>query len=204
MAAGHCVGEAGRSSLGPGAASSCANCQGHSVTRRMTAQRSLRPTRMRAAAIDHAAFMALAAGSRQMDREAVAAALHALYLPWVEEAASTLQELVRQGKVKFARPVKAKAPDTILFVDGLRMDLAHSLLRLLAEEGVTGRLSWTWSGFPTVTATCKTLVSPIAHTLSGPATSRRATACRRPTESRQASPCSTKLCPLPGGKPRTH
>jgi len=120
-------------------------------------------------AIDHAACMALAAASRQVDREAVAAALHALYLPWVEEAASTLQELVRQGKVKFARPVKAKAPETILFVDGLRMDLAHSLLRLLAEEGVTGRLSWTWSGFPTVTATCKTLVSPIAQTLRGPA-----------------------------------
>jgi len=30
-------------------------------------------------------------------------------------------------------------------------------------------LDWTWSGFPAVTATCKPMVSPVAHLLQGPA-----------------------------------
>lgn len=120
--------------------------------------------------IDAAAAHALAAAPREGDRNAVTSALRAVYLPWLEECASTLQDLVRNGKVKLATPgaFKAKA-STILFVDGLRMDLARDLARLLEDVGLTVNLGWMWSGFPTVTATCKPLVSPVASMLSGPA-----------------------------------
>lgn len=118
--------------------------------------------------VDRAATDALVAAPRQVDRDAVIAALRAIYMPWVEDGATALQELVRQSKVRFARPLKKETPDTVLFVDGLRMDLAHALIELLAEEGVQAKLTWTWSGFPTVTATCKPLASPVAHIFTGP------------------------------------
>ncbi len=100
----------------------------------------------------------------------MATALRAVYLPWLDEGAVALQELVRQGRVRLAGPEKIDIPDTLLFVDGLRMDLAHELARLLEAEGTKVSLTWTWSGFPTITATCKPLVSPIAAQLRGPDT----------------------------------
>ena len=120
---------------------------------------------------DWAAMCALAAAPRELDREAITAALRAVYLPWVEAGAVSLQELIRNGKVKLAAPpdVEPEAT-TILFVDGLRMDIARELVRRLEAEGVKVSLDWMWSGFPTVTATCKPMISPVASMLSGPPT----------------------------------
>lgn len=120
--------------------------------------------------VDWAAICAMAAAPRDVDRKAVTAALRAIYLPWLDKGAFALQELVRTGKVKLAGPPQtAPTASTILFVDALRMDLAKELVRLLASEGLEIKLGWTWSGFPTVTATCKPMVSPVAALLSGPA-----------------------------------
>ena len=117
--------------------------------------------------VDWAAIRAIAAVPREIDRAAVITALRAIYIPWLDEGATGLQELVRQGKVQLAKPEKQDNPDTLLFVDGLRMDLAHQLVQLLRAEGAQIAVGWTWSGFPTVTATCKPLVSPIAEHLRG-------------------------------------
>jgi hypothetical protein len=117
--------------------------------------------------VDWAALRAIAAVPREVDRVAVTTALRAIYIPWLDEGATALQELVRQGKVQLAKPEKRDNPDTLLFVDGLRMDLAHQLFQLLRAEGAQIDVGWTWSGFPTVTATCKPLVSPIAEHLRG-------------------------------------
>ena len=124
----------------------------------------------RGAAVDSAAMRALAAASRDVDRNVVSVALRAVYLPWLEEGANSLQELIRTGGVKLAKPNEPGAAATILFVDGLRMDLAQALVRLLNSEGLNVVLSWQWSGFPTVTGTCKALVSPVACLLDGPST----------------------------------
>jgi hypothetical protein len=120
------------------------------------------------AAVDGAAVRALAAVPRDVDRNSVSAALRAIYLPWLEDGANALQELIRNGGTKLALPKVMKSDvSTVVFVDGLRMDLAQDLTRLLAAEGIKVDLSWQWSGFPTVTATCKALVSPVASYLSG-------------------------------------
>jgi hypothetical protein len=118
-------------------------------------------------AVDWAAITTIAAAPREIDRAAVITALRAIYIPWLDDGATALQELVRQGKVQLAKPEKKDNPDTLLFVDGLRMDLAHQLVQLLQAEGAQIDVGWTWSGFPTVTATCKPLVSPIAEHLRG-------------------------------------
>lgn len=120
-------------------------------------------------AIDWAAMQALATAPRQIDREAVTVAIRAIYLPWLEEGAVALQHLLRSGKLKLAPPPNAApAATTILFVDGFRMDLARELERRLSGQGLSVALNWSWSGFPTVTATCKPMVTPVAHLLSGP------------------------------------
>ncbi|GGC64298.1 hypothetical protein GCM10011504_48020 [Siccirubricoccus deserti] len=119
---------------------------------------------------DAAALAALDFVRGGEDREAVMAALRAVYLPWLDEGATTLQALAVNGKVTFARPEAPVPPPSkravLLFVDGLRMDLAHRLAALLREGGATVEAGWRWSGFPTVTATCKALVSPAAGVLS--------------------------------------
>lgn len=50
----------------------------------------------------------------------------------------------------------------LIFVDGMRMDVAHRLAEVLRGHGARTTLQWRWSGFPTVTATCKPLASPAA------------------------------------------
>ena len=123
------------------------------------------------AQIDRAAMAALAAAPRELDRVAVTAALRAIYLPWLDGGANALQDLIRVGKVRLSVPSPTPTTaTTVLFVDGLRMDLAQELVRVLSEEGLTTQLRWCWSGFPTVTATCKPLVSPVANRMSGSAT----------------------------------
>jgi hypothetical protein len=115
---------------------------------------------------DWAALEALAAAPRETDREAIAAVLRAIYVPWAEDGATALQTLARNGCLPWPKPVATNG-STVVFVDGLRLDLAHALVSLLKEDGCRAELSWTWSGFPTVTATCKPLVSPVSTALHG-------------------------------------
>ncbi|HUB50436.1 MAG TPA: BREX-1 system phosphatase PglZ type B, partial [Acetobacteraceae bacterium] len=98
------------------------------------------------------------------DRAAVVAALHALYLPRLEREANVLQDLLSVGLPPTHAPGDA---DTLLFVDGLRMDLAQHLAVLLRRADAKVDLEWRWSGFPTVTATCKPLASPAAGKFKG-------------------------------------
>jgi hypothetical protein len=118
---------------------------------------------------DWAVMRALDIARTGEDREAVVAAVRAVYLPWVDTGAARLQALAANGEVPFAQPIKPQAPPSkaaLLFVDGLRMDLAQQLASLLRAQGAAVKLSYTWSGFPTVTATCKALASPAAGLLA--------------------------------------
>lgn len=119
---------------------------------------------------DAAVMRALDLARTGSDRDAAIVAIRSVYLPWLEQAATGLQALAYSGSVPFARPVPQIAPrpeDALLFVDGLRMDLAQTLVSLLRAKGVDAKLKWQWSGFPTVTATCKPLTSPAAILLTG-------------------------------------
>jgi hypothetical protein len=100
----------------------------------------------------------------QEDRDAVVAALRALYAPRLEREALELQALLPVGPPPSQKPEDA---DTVLFIDGLRMDVAHRLAGLLNDKGAEVTLKWRWTGFPSVTATCKPLASPAASRLRG-------------------------------------
>lgn len=121
---------------------------------------------------DDAAMQALAAvapgaghlDSLAADRAGVALTLRALYAPRLAREAETLQALLPQGPPRSPAPAETEA---VLFVDGLRMDLAHRLSALLHRAGATVEVGWRWTGFPSVTATCKPLASPAAPRLHG-------------------------------------
>lgn len=98
------------------------------------------------------------------DRSAVQTALQAIYAPMLQRNAEALQKLVPHG-VPTTRQMADS--DAVLFVDGLRMDLGHKLAELLREAGAEVVVSWRWTGFPTVTATCKPLASPAASKFRG-------------------------------------
>ena len=92
-------------------------------------------------------------------------ALRAIYLPWLNDTAIALQGLATS--IDFTKRPPPPEEAAILFVDGLRMDLAQRLHALLAGDGAKATIGWQWSGFPTVTATCKPFASPVARDFSG-------------------------------------
>ena len=124
--------------------------------------------------VDQAAMHALAAVNSKADTEAVGAALRAIYVPWLEDSAHRLQELVKAegglNQSDGAKGVAAKdaPPDGVctVFVDGLRYDVAMQLKTLLAGLGkVTSSAMWT--SMPSVTASGKAWASPVARWVSG-------------------------------------
>jgi hypothetical protein len=124
--------------------------------------------------VDQAAMHALAAVNSKADTDAIGAALRAIYVPWLEDSAHRLQELVKaEGGLNTAAGAKgAHAADASLdgvctvFVDGLRYDVAMQLKAQLAGLGnVTTSAMWT--SMPSVTASGKAWASPVAQWVSG-------------------------------------
>jgi hypothetical protein len=120
------------------------------------------------AAIDGAALIAMSLAPAEADRAAVTAALRSVYLPWVDQGAHALQAIAATGAIPFGKiETFSTNVDAVVFVDGLRFDLARRLMDRLTANGAQAILDWRWSGFPTSTSSCKPLVSPVAHLLTG-------------------------------------
>jgi hypothetical protein len=124
--------------------------------------------------VDQAAMHALAAVNSKADTDAIGAALRAIYVPWLEDSAHRLQDLVKaEGGLNTAAGAKgAQAADAPLegvctvFVDGLRYDVAMQLKAQLASLG-TVTSSAMWTSMPSVTASGKAWASPVAQWVSG-------------------------------------
>lgn len=120
--------------------------------------------------VDAEARRSFAAVQSKADMEAITVALHAAYLPWLEQQAKRVaawaSEYPNRAKSS-ARPLAA-APGTVyLFVDGLRADVARELSTLLESSGLSPTTTVAWSPLPSVTATAKPGWNPLAEGLSG-------------------------------------
>lgn len=121
--------------------------------------------------VDDAATQALACVQAKSDVEAVGAAVRALYLPWLEEAAKRLQTAVASSN---GLPQLAGAPDLAVgeaslctvFVDGLRYDVAQHLANKLTSVG-TVTCAARWTSLPSVTASGKAWCSPVSTMVTG-------------------------------------
>ncbi len=121
---------------------------------------------------DDAAVQALACATAAQDREAVTAAIRAVYAPWLEDSARYLQQVAARdgypgGDFRSCGPVGGEDGDCVLFVDGLRFDLARRLAALLERAGLAVDEEPFWAALPTVTATGKPAVSPVADRIRG-------------------------------------
>ncbi|MCC7365287.1 MAG: BREX-1 system phosphatase PglZ type B [Dehalococcoidia bacterium] len=119
---------------------------------------------------DNAALLALGAVDQPADVAAVTAAVLAIYRPWLEESAKRFQSLAGDGGASTYEvvPLSVQEPGTcLLFVDGLRMDVAHRLSGRLAARGLAASVDWRITALPTITATAKPAVTPVGPSLRG-------------------------------------
>jgi hypothetical protein len=123
--------------------------------------------------IDGWALEAMAVVYRGANVRAVQRALEALYVPWLKSTNERFQALVRQDGVPDYDGVKEQAAaynakgDCWIFVDGLRLDVAHKLYEALKERGRAPQLTTGWSTIPTVTASGKIMASPLNDVAAG-------------------------------------
>ena len=119
--------------------------------------------------VDSAALDALAAVTTKVDSQAVDAALKSVYVPWLEELAKRFQQAVRDnGGFGYAPHSEAAIPGLcVIFVDGLRYDVARLLVSKLDEIKLKPTLNTKWTSIPSVTASGKAWVSPVASLIQG-------------------------------------
>lgn len=116
---------------------------------------------------DVAVLDALAAAERTEDVAAVAQVITAVYQPWLTAGATRFQQLVAAVYPETPPPAGGLEGCCVLFADGLRFDVGQRLLAEIEARGWQAEASWGWVRMPTVTATAKPAVSPIAALLTG-------------------------------------
>lgn len=120
---------------------------------------------------DAAVLDSISCLKKSNDSDAVTAAVHALYGTWLDDTCRNFQkvvadELKANPKLQL-ESTNANPGECLLFVDGLRYDIGSRLVERLKRESFTPEIDWRISPFPTVTATAKTAVSPVAGKLQG-------------------------------------
>jgi hypothetical protein len=112
---------------------------------------------------DDAFVAALRAAPEPRDREAVVQAATALYRPWLDAHARALQDaigpLANAGTYSPGEEASTKNGTVTVFVDGLRLDLAHRLAERLGGHDVA--VAHALAALPTVTATTKPVLTPV-------------------------------------------
>lgn len=116
------------------------------------------------------AAMQMACESQEL-KEPAHTVLRVLYLPWLDTAARQMQKLAAESPYpETIRAALAPFPEECrIFVDGLRYDIAREVAGKLREKGLEVTLSAVYSALPSLTATGKPAVSPVAPQLEGDA-----------------------------------
>jgi hypothetical protein len=111
-------------------------------------------------AVDAAALQALALAQGANRQAEVEPALAAVYRPWLQRSAEAFQQRVKAE----GYPERAVDPvpegTVLLFVDGLRLDLARQLQQLLVSPDLKVDLRHTFTSVPSVTSSGKVWCSP--------------------------------------------
>ncbi len=121
---------------------------------------------------DDAVLRALESVRDQGSYKAVAIAIRAVYMPWLEESNQYFQQKAEEeGYPAYTNPkkeqIKFEKGECLFFVDGLRYDIAQRLISQLENKGYGVESFQRWSALPSVTATAKPAVSPVQHRIVG-------------------------------------
>jgi len=115
---------------------------------------------------DDAVLRALAAARSVKDRAAVTAAVAAMYRSRIDAGATALQAAI--GPMANAQtyqpgpPASTGSGTVTVFIDGLRLDVAHRVIDRLASLGLDVETTTSLSALPTVTQTAKAALVPVA------------------------------------------
>jgi hypothetical protein len=114
---------------------------------------------------DDAFVRAFAAVRGSEDRTAVTVAAETIYRPWAAAAATSMQthigHQIGTGTYQSGPPMKPIPGVAVVFVDGLRLDLAHRLQERLENAGLDVAVDAALAALPTVTATAKAALVPV-------------------------------------------
>jgi len=122
---------------------------------------------------DAAAINAMAVAKDINQQQVVADILAVIYTPWLEQVTLNFQNLVKaegypgSAGVKESTSQYSVSSQVIFFVDGLRFDTAKTLQKKLAKLTVSLDLKTAWCALPSLTATAKAAVTPVAEILTG-------------------------------------
>ena len=104
----------------------------------------------------------------------IADAVRHLAKPWLDESARAFQAAIRDHPLPSVRTeatgdgrVTAAEQECLLFVDGLRYELGRCLAERLRDLGLSADVRPRWAAIPTVTATAKPAVTPVAEVIAG-------------------------------------
>ena len=118
---------------------------------------------------DAAAWQAVAE-ARGTEQDLVRAVVQDLLKPWLDDSARAFQRAVQASALPDARhaePVTFDLGGCIVFADGLRYDLGEALHAELERRDCRVTMNFRWAGLPTVTATAKPAVTPVADQVKG-------------------------------------
>ena len=123
---------------------------------------------------DDAVLRALACVKTSDDTAAVQAAIRCLYLGWLDDSARNFQAAAHKyplpGRAELKdRLVTAEPGECLMFVDGLRFDVAQRLLARAHERHLLVTEGYRLSALPSVTPTAKPAVTPAALGVAGEA-----------------------------------
>lgn len=119
---------------------------------------------------DDAALRAMACVKSAGDMAAMQAAIRCVYLPWLEDTARHFQQCLATASLPTVTQqpkIEVAAGECILFADGLRFDVAQRLATMAQARQWEVSTGWRWAALPTVTATAKPAVSPVANEILG-------------------------------------
>ncbi|MEL0603478.1 BREX-1 system phosphatase PglZ type B [Pseudoalteromonas undina] len=126
---------------------------------------------------DAAAINAMAAATDLNQEQVVADILTVIYTPWLEAVTLHFQRLIKEegypgkpssvGEINESTATYNTNGQAVFFVDGLRFDTAKMLEDKLNKLNITVNLTSNWCALPSLTATAKAAVTPVADILSG-------------------------------------
>lgn len=118
---------------------------------------------------DDAALTALASPGSSAEAGRVSRVVRTLYEPWLDRSAREFQTAFAKERAPAALvgTVTAEKDVCLLFVDGLRYDLARRMAANLESRGLKFQIKARFTTVPTVTATAKPAATPVRQLIEG-------------------------------------
>ena len=104
------------------------------------------------------------------DEALIGATVRHLQMSWLEDSARAFQAALEREPLpeRSTQPLVEATDDVcILFADGLRYDVGQRLAERLEGRGCRVNVGYRWAALPTVTATAKPAVTPVADAIIG-------------------------------------